>query len=320
MIQLSSNTILILYPDSSTEPLDTAEIRNRILRACISAGETNSWIAGELALAVEFSLLSSEQRMIRSEDLDRMILSSLEDAGFPAVAVEFKRIVRSAPPDFLPASEDSVLMIVQNNLAMEPDRMKRVVSRVLRSLDLLGMKLVSRGLILELSRQFRDTDLAIHMAPPAETVSPADGVAVLLRQEELEKMISGKTGTFLRSKVLQIPHISRLFSALRIDLSLTAFAELNGLMKPVTELAFWSISSELTLAVDEICRIADEICRKRGEEECTPLPLSLTVRDGKYFAGTYMNCPAEYASDCAGGLIGAFISSLSRQPFKVDIQ
>ena len=82
MIQLSSNTILILYNDSTTEPLDTAVIRNRIARACVSAGEAESWIAGDLALAVEFALLNQETRMVRAEELDNMIRSALEDAGY----------------------------------------------------------------------------------------------------------------------------------------------------------------------------------------------------------------------------------------------
>lgn len=320
MIQLSSNVILVLHDDATTEPLDTEEIQTRIIRACIAAGETDSWIAGDLALAVEYSLLSSEQRMIRARELDHLILSTLEDAGYPAVAAEFRRIARSAPPDFLPANGDSVRLVLKNHLVMEPERSERVVSKTEHALELLGMEQVSRGLILELARQFRDSDVSAGSPPVPEVRPPSNGNgAIILRKDIFMERAGGTTGSFLRSKVLRVFHVSRLFSVLRVELSLSGFSELLGLEKPVTELAFWSVSSGLAGSIGELCRIADSACLELGEH-CTPLPLSLSVRDAVPFAQMYMNCPKESAVECIRGLMGAFISSLERQPFKVQLQ
>ena len=318
MIQLSSSTILILHPDTTTEPLDTEEIRSRIFRACLSAGEMDSWIADDLSLAVEFSLLSEEQRMIRAEELNQLICTTLEDSGFPSVALEFKRAIKSAPPDFLSVAEDSVRLVLNGNLALDQVKMERIVSRVLKSLELLGMEHASRNLILELGRQFRDTDFI--PLPPVPAGEPEKDASIVLKKEDLEKYVSPETASLLRSRVLRISHISRLFSVLRMELSLTAFSGLCGLEKPVTELSFWSVSSRLTSAIDEICRAADSICSEQGEDGCTPLPLSLTVCDAASFAGIYMNASEKYALDCARGLLGALTSSLSRQPFKVQLQ
>jgi hypothetical protein len=149
---------------------------------------------------------------------------------------------------------------------------------------------------------------------------PEKDASLVLKKEELEELVSEESASLLRSKVLQITHVSRLFSVLRLELSLSAFSELKGLEKPVTELAFWSVSSHLTTAIDELCRIADSICQERGEADCTPLPLSLSVRDAAFFADTYMNAPEKSAIECAKGLLGAFTASLSRQPFKVQLQ
>lgn len=319
MIQLSSSTILILHSDTTTEPLDPEELRSRIFRACVSAGEMDSWIADDLALAVEFSLLTKEQRMIRADELDQLILSTLEDAGYPSVAVEFKRVSKAAPPDFLSATEESVRFVLNQNLALEPARIERLISRVLKALELLGMEYASRNLILELGRQFRDTDYS-GMGQKITRKEPEKDDSIVLKKEELEQKVSPETASLLRSKVLQISHVSRLFSVLRLELSLTAFSELNGLEKPVTELAFWSVSSRLTTAIDELCRIADSICQERGEKDCTPLPLSLTVRDAASFAGIYMNAPEKSALECAKGLLGTFTASLARKPFKVQLQ
>lgn len=319
MIQLSNSTILILHSDTTTEPLDPEEIRSRIFRACAAAGEMDSWIADDLSLAVEFSLLSKEQRMIRAEELDQLILTTLEDSGFPAVAVEFKRAAKSAPPDFLTVTEESVRLVLTQNLALESSRIDKIVLRVRKSLELLGMELVSRNLILELGRQFRDTDFTASR-PPIPMHEPDEDASIVLKKEDLEKAVSAETASLLRAHVLSVSHVSRLFSVLRLELSLTAFSELNGLERPVTELSFWSVSSRLSKAIDELCRIADSICLERGEKDCTPLPLSLTVRDAASFAGNYMNVQKKSALDCARGLLGAFTASLERQPFKVQLQ
>ena len=318
MIQLSSSTIMVLHPDTTTVPLDTEEIRSRIFRACVSAGEMDSWIADDLSLAVEFSLLTKEQRMIRVEELNQLICTTLEDSGFPAVALEFKRSIKSAPPDFLAVSEASVRLVLNGNLALDQVKMERIVPRILKSLELLGIENVSRNLILELGRQFRDTDFI--SLPPAPTGEPETDDSIVLRKEDLEKNVSPETAALLRSRVLRLSHVSRLFSVLRLEISLTAFSELNGLEKPVTELSFWSISSQLTGAIDEICRAADAVCSELGEEGCTPLPLSLTVCDAASFAGNYMNASEKHVLDCARGLLGALTSSLSRKPFKVQLQ
>ena len=317
MIQLSSHTILILYADTTTEPMETEQIRNRIFRACIAAGETDSWIADDLSLAVEFALLSKEQRMIRAEELDQLILATLEDAGYSSVATEFQRIARSAPPEFLPVSEESVQLVLNHNLALEPAKFERVSSRVLKSLELLGMESASRGLILELARQFRDTDFSAPALSVPDNSQNRELYSVVLRQEDLETKCSEAVQSLLRSKTLRISHVSRLFSVLRIELSLTAFSELHGLEKPVTELSFWSTSYSLIRAINELCRLADEICLEYGETGCSPLPLSLTVRDAVSFAQNYMNCPEKNALDCVNGLLVAFTASLERQPFKV---
>ena len=319
MIQLSSNTILVLYSDTTTEPLDTEEIRSRIFRACVSAGEMDSGIADDLSLAVEFALLSKEQRMIRAEELDQLIFVTLEDAGYPAIAVEFRRAAKAAPPDFLTVAEESVRLVLTQNLALEPKRLEKLIPRVLKSLELLGMEYASRNLILELGRQFRDTDFTASRQP-IPVGEPEKDSSIVLRKEEIVSKVSPETASLLRSGALRISHVSRLFSVLRIELSLTAFSELYGLEKPVTELAFWSISAKLTQAIDELCRLADSVCLERGEKDCTPLPLSLTVRDAASFAASYMNVPEKSAIDCAGGLMGAFTASLERQPFKVQLQ
>ena len=91
MIQLSNTSIMIFRADGSTVPFDVEEIQTRIIRACIAAGETESWIAGDLSLSIEFALLSTKNRTIKESDLENMIIRALEESGYPHVAADFKR-------------------------------------------------------------------------------------------------------------------------------------------------------------------------------------------------------------------------------------
>ena len=156
--------------------------------------------------------------------------------------------------------------------------------------------------------------------PPQTEEEPRKTASIIIRKEELEEFAAKETSHFLRSKVLQVSHISRLFSVLRTDLSLTAFAELNGLSKPVTELSFWSAAAPLLSAIDDLCRTADSFAAERGEEGTVPLPLSITIRDAVSFARNYMNTTEKNAEDCIRGLMGTFVVSLERQPFKVELK
>ena len=55
MIEVSSNSVSILYPDGTSAVFDAAELSSRIAKSCISAGMPDSWIAEDIALSVEFS-------------------------------------------------------------------------------------------------------------------------------------------------------------------------------------------------------------------------------------------------------------------------
>ena len=74
MIEVSSNSVSILYPDGTSAVFDAAELSSRIAKSCISAGMPDSWIAEDIALSVEFALqtqlLNSGEKSVHASEID----------------------------------------------------------------------------------------------------------------------------------------------------------------------------------------------------------------------------------------------------------
>ena len=320
MIQLSNTAIMIVRPDSSSIPFDVEDIQTRIIRACITAGETESWIAGDISLSVEFALLSTKIRIIKENDLDSLIIRALEDSGYPHVAADFKRSATPAIPSDVPVNAKSILNAVAANLSLTGERLETIVAEVETALRSIGFERCSPRLMLELARQFRDRETAL--IPPlslkTHPLKPGDDV-MLLRPSDFHTLASVNLKDLLTGESLRVHGVSRLFAALKVDVSLTRFADAMELSKPVSELALQSTWGRLVQGVDEICEKAERFCRQENDPPALPLPLCLSFRDAETFAVSYMDCPNAVTEGCIHGFVTDFTACLKQKPFKINI-
>ncbi len=320
MIQLSNTSIMIFRADGSTIPFDVEEIQTRIIRACISSGETESWIAGDISLSIEFALLSTKNRTIKESDLESMIIRALEDSGYPHVAADFKRSAGTVAVSDIPVNEKTVLTAIAPALSLPEDKLEIVASKVMQALLGIGFEICSPRLMVELARHYRDLDdtstpvLRLRSQP----LKPGDDV-MLLKPSDLHTMASVNLKDLISGGTLRVHGVSRLFAALKIDISLTDFADVMMLTKPVSELALQSTWGRLVAAVDELCDKAENYCRNENEPVSLPLPLCLTFRNADKFAVSYMDCPKAVTTECIHGVITDFTNSLKQKPFKINV-
>jgi len=318
MIQLSNTAIMIVRADASCIPFDAEEMQTRIIRACIASGETASWIAGDISLSVEFALLSTKTRSIRESDLDDLVIRALEDSGYPHVAADFKRSPASVLVSDLPVNAKAIRSALEANLSLPEERLMQIVEKVENSLQAIGFENCSQRLILELGRQFRDKaqSAAPHIHVETHAVK-AGGDMMLLEQKDFHELGSVNLKDLFAGGCLRIHGVSRLFPALRIDVSLSGFANAMELSKPVSELALQASWGRLLAGIDEICERADHFCRAEKEPVSLPLPLCLNFRETELFAEQYMNCPKQTSAGCIRALISDFTGGLVRKPFKI---
>ncbi len=320
MIQLSNTAIMIVRPDSSSIPFDVEDIQTRIIRACIAAGETESWIAGDISLSVEFALLSTKSRFIKESDLNHLIVRALEDSGYPHVAAEFKRSAPVAPPSDIPVNEKSIRTTVAASLSLSGEKLETIVSKVEAALRAIGFDRCSPRLMLELARQFRDRETAV-LPPLALKTHPLKpgGDILLLQQSDFRELGSLNLKDLFAGGSLRLHGISRLFPALRIDVSFPCFADAMELSKPVSELALLASWNRLLSGIDELCEKADHFCRSEELPVALPLPLCLNFREALRFAAEYMNCTPTTVTECIRGVLNDFTGALERKPFKINV-
>ena len=127
MIEVSSNSVSILYPDGTSAVFDAAELSSRIAKSCISAGMPDSWIAEDIALSVEFALqtqlLNSGEKSVHASEIDSCVVSVLEDTGYVEVAEKFLATGRG-PGDFGKVSQSDVLDFLSAKLKISPQEVK----------------------------------------------------------------------------------------------------------------------------------------------------------------------------------------------------
>ncbi len=320
MIQLSNTSIMIFRADGSSVPFDVEEIQTRIIRACIAAGETESWIAGDLSLSVEFALLSTHSRTIRESDLDSMIVRALEDSGYPHVAADYKRSTSTGAVADVPVNEKTVHAALEPVLSLSGEKLEQIVGKVVQALLGIGFEACSPRLMVELARHYRDSDSestpVLSLCP--HPLKPGDDV-MLLRPSDFHTLASVNLKDLLTGESLRVHGVSRLFAALKVDVSLTRFADAMELSKPVSELALQSTWGRLVQGVDEICEKAERFCRQENDPPALPLPLCLSFRDAETFAVSYMDCPNAVTEGCIHGFVTDFTACLKQKPFKINI-
>ncbi len=312
---------MILRPDASSIPFEAEDIQTRIIRACIAAGETESWIAGDLSLSVEFALLSSKKRVIRSAELDNMIVRVLEDSGYPHVAESFRKsCVSDHVSTEIEITEKNIVKAISSNFYVPPASMDAIAFKVAQALEKIGFSSCSPRLMLELARQFRDTEKTPVFELRAETHPLKNGDQIaLVSGEELTELCSPEVRKLIGEGIFTLHEIRRLFSVLRIDFSWKAVCDYRQFPKPVTELALSMSTGNLVSTIDEICRLADSLCYARDVNVKPPIPLYLNFTDAIDFAVEYMECPRENAENCISSLLTAFSAQLVRKPFKLAV-
>ncbi len=319
MIQLSNTSIMIFRADGSTVPFDVEEIQTRIIRACIAAGETESWIAGDLSLSIEFALLSTKNRTIKESDLENMIIRALEESGYPHVAADFKRSAVTTAVSDVPVNEKTVLAAISPSLSLPDEKLRIIAEKVVQALLGIGFETCSPRLMVELARHYRDRETSmpvLRLAPVP--LKPGDDV-MLLKPSDFHTLASVNLKDLIGGQILRIHGVSRLFAALKIDISLLRFADVMNLSQPVSELALQATWGRLVMGVDELCERAGQYCRQEKEPVTLPLPLCITFRDMEAFAVSRMNCPKAVTEKCINGLVSDFTAGLKQKPFKINI-
>lgn len=294
MIEAGSGNIRIRYADGTSAFFDPEELRQRLEKSFAADRRPDSWIAGEIVLAVEYALRSRTGEpgaAIPAGAIDDCVVRILEDSGYAGVAGRFRSTAADSG-DLGKLTPEAVEQYLADKLQLTGSAGAELAARIRDALKAIGAVRCSPHLVLELARHFRDSAASLRGLP---------------QQSEPDASSADEP-------VLQVNLSKTIFPSIRAEIRPLRLFEDSGLNPPLTELAMYPVLAPLAEQLDEACR-------KLNSPAEAKYPLILTWHGIRGFAEKWL-C---YDSDVSGGILlkrsGAFslcfLSLLKEKPFKV---
>lgn len=302
MIELNSGVVSILYADGTSAAFDAAELRLRLEKSCVSSGMADPWIAGEIALSVEYALRSRRSdpetgNVVHAADIDDCVVRILEETGYAAVARHFLGSAATSG-DFGKLTPDRVEEFLCVKLQLPPAAAAPLIRKVRDAMSALGAEKCSPRLVIELARHFREVSAHPHLQPLSPEKLPAS------RPEPVPEPASP----------LAVRMTSSLFPSIRAEVDLPRLFADCRLSPPLTELSLMPFLTPCAEKLDAACAEF----RRNGAEN---LPLLLTFCGFQEFARKWLNCDYAGKPDARVDFFSEYFRSLLREkPFKIFVR
>ena len=305
MIELGGGALSILYADGTSAFFDPEELRLRLENSFAACGSTESWIAGEIVLAVEYALRCGASDgdfpgpAVHASEIDDCVVRILEDSGYPKAAEHFRRS-RVTSGDLGKLTPDGVEQYLAEKLQLTGPAGEELAAKVRHALAAVDAAQCSPRLVLELARHFRDRAAVAQrlVAPPV----PAPQV----RKTESPAEVS-------EGNHLQVRRSDKIFPSIRAEIDLPQLFGKCLLTPPLTELSLIPILLPVAVQLDSECRKL----RTGGAEK---YPLVLTMRGFSAFAVKWLCYEPDMSRETLkkrGRLFAACFNALLREkPFK----
>ncbi len=252
MICLSSTAIMVIANDGTKIKFEPEELQSRLIRSCLESGIKDYWLAEDLTNAVENALkFQSESGVVFSEsEINSFLTKILEDAGYPNVAENF-RSKSSLITENITLSQESLKKLFKTQLGLKNEDSVKLTEKVLNACDSLAIETASPTLLLELARHYKKFDITIPKLQKPE-IHCIKGTPWLLTVPEIIPLLSQNTQELIKSNLLEVAGISRLFPSLKISLRLEVLAKYYDLKPIITELTLFPYFDMLINGINEI--------------------------------------------------------------------
>ncbi len=312
MVKFADRLIYIQEPDGSRTVFDPVELQTKLINCFLAAGlRDSSYIAEDIALAVEYTLLTSArpEPVVGRGELGTAVVRMLEETGFPDIAALFRRSDAESIV-LLDTTPEPVAELLHKFLACSPERFNKITGQVCAAAKLLDFKAASPHLLLELARHYER--LAEEETPLLDTVEA--GVEPTISQTEISCCLPPEARELTDAGILRINGISTLFPCIRFFFLMNRFAEKFNWKPPVTELEIEPLLYR-TSSVLEAARAAIE--EKLAPAD--PLPLYLSIPDMIDFIVLYGGGDRLRSEKLGRELARALAAELSREVCKLSI-
>lgn len=281
MLSITDNHLFVIDSEGRQQLFDVDKLKTALLSAFESAGNSNGYLAEDIACAVEAAMMESfrSERIFTQSEVDSAVTRILENAGYANVAQIFSR-ANSHLYISLDANKTDAAMLITRHLGVQEPLAGNLAEQVVNALHKLNISSASPALYLELARHFEQSFV------PAEAPLPASadhvGGKILLSSAEAVKLLPENMVELWEKKVISLSSVSRLYPNFRLCLNMAILAEISGMTSPVTEL---QMAPALYSAGEKTGMYLNILCEHLQQKS---LPLYLVLADLDIFAERYL--------------------------------
>ncbi|MDR0933336.1 MAG: hypothetical protein LBM70_10020 [Victivallales bacterium] len=313
MVKVAEKIIYIQDHQGNRFEFDPVALQTRLINCFLTAGlQENGYMAEDIALAVEYTLLNSDrpEAVFGQGELSAAVIRMLEETGLPEIAVLFRQ-TQGDQNIALDANPDSIALFLRKFLACAEPLFNRVTTEVTRAVKILGIKEADPHLYLEFARHYERKFALENIV--GEPISKLKG-RTAVSQAELSAASPPEIRELEAAGILRINAISEIFPRIRFFFIMKKFAEKFQLASPVTEMEIEPLLFQMGQTL-ELGRSAIENALQLPE----PLPVQLSLPDMTQFVVEYLGVEPEKSRKLANELADTLCFEFKNEIYKLSV-
>ena len=308
---------MLTSSEGTTSAFDPDRLQSRIIQSFLAAGITESYLADDISLAVEFSLQKSKrkEKVFTLSEINNSVVRILKDTGFPEIADIYLRnnacALLTLTPEF-----NTVKKLLQENLGVNLASIDELTGKVISAAQHLNIKNASPELFVELARHYETEEFASEDIEPVSLEAWEHDKRWLVSAKTLERELAISTRNLIDAGVIRLIGVSAMFPSIRIFFMINEFCNFHGLTGPLTEMVLMPYLFAAGKAVDNCVATTDLISGREGQKD---LPIFISIPDMSSFASQMLGASwPEVEKDCRE-MITPLCNSLTRPLFKLKL-
>ncbi len=294
MIKLADSAIMLILENGEIVAFEPERLQSGIVRSFIATGIRDSWLAEDIALAVEFALAANNKgdKVLAVSELNATVVKILEASGYPEAASYYKHhhAMLEVAAD---CDSETVAGLLKNHLGVTGPENAALTDKVMLAAERLGIGQAAPTLYVELGRYFKSVSTPLPELQPVKIAKHNLKAPWLVTQENLEGGLSASTRALVERGIVSVNGISSLFPSLRLEIRFIKLAACLNLEPVITEMILIPHFQELAAALNDCARQAFVLS---GQNE---MPVFVNVPDMSLFAVKYLDADwPEAKKDC----------------------
>ena len=318
MIKLADTSIMLTNPDGVTTAFEPDRLQSRIIQSFLAAGITESYLADDISLAVEFSLQKSKrkEKVFTLSEINNSVVRILKDTGFPEIAAIYLRNNACSKLTITPEF-NTIKKLFQEHFGINLNSIDELVGKVISAAQHLNISNASPELFIELAKHYETEDFASEDIEPVSFDSWEQDNRWLVSAKTLEQDLAVSTRNLINAKVIRLIGVSGMFPSVRIFFMINEFCDFHGLTGPLTEMTLMPYLFSAGKAIDNCIATTDLIAAKQANQK--DLPIFITIPDMSSFASQMLDASWPGVEKDCREMVTPLCNSLSRPLFKLKL-